>query len=82
MCDEPVSALDLSIQAQVLSLLTSLQNDLGLAMVFISHDLAVIGAVSDEILVMRDGVVVERGPTRRVLVEPEHPFTKSLVNLI
>jgi len=82
ICDEPVSALDLTIQAQVLALLTRLQQHLGLAMVFISHDLAVIAAVSDEILVMRDGVVVERGPARRVLVEPEHPFTKSLVNLI
>jgi len=82
VCDEPVSALDLSIQAQVLSLLTSLQNDLGLAMVFISHDLAVIGAVSDEILVMRDGVVVERGPAGQVLGKPRHPFTQALINLI
>jgi peptide/nickel transport system ATP-binding protein len=79
VCDEPVSALDLSVQAQVLELLRGLQRDLGLAMVFISHDLAVIAAMSDEILVMRDGEVVERGTAARVLGEPQHPFTKALL---
>ncbi|MGV8884837.1 MAG: dipeptide ABC transporter ATP-binding protein [Microbacteriaceae bacterium] len=79
VCDEPVSALDLQIQAQVLTLLESLQRDLGLSMVFISHDLAVIRQMSDEIVVMREGVVLERGAAACVLGEPQHPFTRQLV---
>ena len=79
VCDEPVSALDLRVQASVLALLESLQRDLGLAMVFISHDLGVIAQVSDEILVMRDGAIVERGPAADVLERPQHPFTRQLV---
>jgi len=79
VCDEPVSALDLTIQAQVLALLSSLQAELGLAMVFISHDLGVIAQVSDEILVMRDGRVVEAGPAAGVLGAPQHPFTRQLL---
>ncbi len=82
ICDEPVSALDLSIQAQVLELLAELQQRLGLAMVFISHDLAVIGQVSDDVLVMRDGVVVETGPAAAVLGSPRHPFTKQLLDSV
>jgi len=74
-----VSALDLRVQASVLALLEGLQRELGLAMVFISHDLGVIAQVSDEILVMRDGAIVERGAAADVLERPEHPFTKQLV---
>ena len=79
VCDEPVSALDLRVQASVLALLEGLQRDLGLAMVFISHDLGVIAQVSDEILVMRDGAIVERGRAADVLERPQHPFTRELV---
>ena len=79
VCDEPVSALDVSVQAQVLDLLVSLQREFGLAMVFISHDLGVIAHVSDEILVMAEGAVVESGPAARVLGEPRHPFTRQLL---
>jgi peptide/nickel transport system ATP-binding protein len=79
VCDEPVSALDLRVQASVLALLEGLQRDLGLAMVFISHDLGVIAQVSDEILVMRDGAIVERGAAVDVLERPQHPFTRELV---
>ncbi|MDH6181231.1 peptide/nickel transport system ATP-binding protein [Microbacteriaceae bacterium SG_E_30_P1] len=79
VCDEPVSALDAPIQARVLELLESLQRDLGLAMVFISHDLGVIAEVSDEIVVMKSGRVVESGPATTVLGSPEHPFTRELI---
>ena len=79
ICDEPVSALDLSIQAQALRLLADLQRDLGLAIVFISHDLGVIAALSDEILVMKDGAVVEHGSAGAVLHDPQHAFTRELL---
>jgi peptide/nickel transport system ATP-binding protein len=79
VCDEPVSALDVSIQAQVLDLLSDLQSELGVSYLFISHDLGVIHHISDRVLVMSEGKVVEHGSADDVLIRPQHPYTQSLV---
>ncbi|KAB2582136.1 hypothetical protein BS297_27385 [Rhodococcus erythropolis] len=77
--DEPVSALDASVQARVLDLLTVLQRKLGLTYLFVSHDLGVVNHMSDEVLVMKDGRVVESGSADDVLLRPEHPYTQELI---
>ncbi|GAB3833313.1 ABC transporter ATP-binding protein [Dactylosporangium cerinum] len=82
VCDEPVSALDVSIQAQVLDLLTDLQDELGVSYLFISHDLGVIHHVSDRILVMKDGRVVEHGTATEVFERPQHPYTRQLLTAV
>ncbi len=82
ICDEPVSALDVSIQAQILNLLKELQKKLGLTYIFITHDLAVVNHISDEILVMYLGQMVEKAPTEEIFRNPLHPYTKSLLNAI
>lgn len=82
ICDEAVASLDVSIQAQVLNLLSDIREETGVTYLFISHDLAVVRQVSDEVVVMRRGRIVERGPTSRVLVSPEHPYTVRLLDAI
>ncbi|MFE6888658.1 ABC transporter ATP-binding protein [Streptomyces sp. NPDC057694] len=77
--DEAVAALDVSIQAQILGLLDEIRRDTGVALVFVSHDLAVVQHVTDEVLVMRQGRAVEQGPTRRVLTAPTDPYTRLLL---
>jgi peptide/nickel transport system ATP-binding protein len=79
ICDEPVSALDVTVQARVLDLLDELQREHGLAVLFISHDLGVVQHMSDEVAVMRRGRVVERGPARAVLEAPAHDYTAALI---
>ncbi|MGI5437635.1 dipeptide ABC transporter ATP-binding protein [Streptomyces shenzhenensis] len=79
VCDEPVSALDVTTQAQVVALLGELQRELGLALVFVAHDLAVVRRVSDRVAVMRQGRVVESGPADEVYDSPQDPYTKQLL---
>jgi oligopeptide/dipeptide ABC transporter ATP-binding protein len=82
IADEPTTALDVTIQAQVLALMAGLQRDLGMAMIFITHDLGVIAQVADEVAVMYMGSIVEQGPVRAVLKSPAHPYTRGLIAAI
>jgi oligopeptide transport system ATP-binding protein len=82
VCDEPVSALDVSIQAQILNLLKDLQRDFSLTYLFISHDLAVVRTMSDEIAVMNQGKLVEVGPAEQVYLSPKDEYTKALFTAV
>ena len=82
ICDESVSALDVSVQAQVLNLLQDLQDEFGVSYIFISHDLAVMHYMSDEVLVMNQGAVVELGDSNDIYLRPQHPYTQKLLSAI
>jgi peptide/nickel transport system ATP-binding protein len=79
ICDEAVSALDLSVQAQLLNLLQDLQDEFGMSYVFISHDLAVVRYMSDEVMVMKDGEIVEMANSDEIYANPRHPYTQQLL---
>jgi ABC-type oligopeptide transport system ATPase subunit len=79
ICDEPVSALDVSIQAQILNLLRELQKELNISYIFISHDIGVVNYMSDTILVMNNGTIVESGEAKNVLLNPKEKYTKKLI---
>jgi peptide/nickel transport system ATP-binding protein len=79
ICDEPTSALDVSVQAQILNLLADLQRDEGLAMLFITHNLAAVGYLAHRVAVMKAGRIVELGPTRDILGHPQHAYTQALL---
>jgi peptide/nickel transport system ATP-binding protein len=80
IADEPTAFLDPSIQAKILKMMLNLQEQRGLSMLFITHDIAMARKVSDRIAVMFDGRIVEEGPANRIITEPRHPYTKSLIN--
>jgi peptide/nickel transport system ATP-binding protein len=82
VCDEPTSALDVSVQAQILNLLKSLQDRLGLAYLFITHNLAVVEYLAHEVAVMYLGRIVERGTVEEVLADPKHPYTRALLSAV
>ncbi|MEV0232650.1 ABC transporter ATP-binding protein [Nonomuraea sp. NPDC050786] len=82
LADEPTSALDVTVQAEVVGVLRRLRAERGLALLLVSHDLALVSTIADRVLVMKDGAVVESGPAAKVLAEPSHPYTRELLEAL
>jgi peptide/nickel transport system ATP-binding protein/oligopeptide transport system ATP-binding protein len=82
ICDEPVSALDVSVQAQIVNLLQDLQEEYGLTYLFIAHDLAVVEHISDDVLVMSEGKIVEQASAEAIYNDPQHPYTRKLLEAV
>ena len=82
ICDESVSALDVSVQAQILNLLNQLKEDLNLSYLFISHDLSVVRYMSDRIMVMKEGAIIESKEADELFANPEHDYSKKLLEAI
>jgi oligopeptide/dipeptide ABC transporter ATP-binding protein len=82
LCDEPTTALDVSIQDQILGLLQEIRTRMGMSIVFVSHDLAVLGELCDRLAIMYAGQVVETGPTEQVFADPQHPYTEALMRSV
>jgi len=82
IADEPTTALDVTIQAQILELMKDLQNRLGMAVIWITHDLGVIAGIADRVLVMYGGQIVEQAPTRELFKNPQHPYTRALLKTV
>lgn len=80
IADEPTTALDVSVQAQILDLLKDLQQELGMAMLFITHDLSIVRRIADRVAVMQNGELVEEADCRSLFSEPKHPYTQKLIN--
>ena len=80
IADEPTTALDVTIQAQILDLLAELKRDVGMSMLFITHDLTIVRKIADRVCVMKDGEIVEAGPTAEIFGNPQHPYTKMLLS--
>ncbi|GAB6903476.1 ABC transporter ATP-binding protein [Kineosporia succinea] len=82
IADEPTTALDVTVQAQILDLLAEVRRDTGAALILITHDLAVVSEVADQLIVMRDGSVVERGSAERIFSDPQHAYTQALLDAV
>ncbi|MGO5166232.1 MULTISPECIES: ABC transporter ATP-binding protein [unclassified Candidatus Paralachnospira] len=82
ICDEVTSALDVSVQAQIVELLYGLREEYGLAMLFISHDLALVQGLCERLMIMKDGKIIEAGETKKVLNDPENSYTRHLINSV
>jgi ABC-type dipeptide/oligopeptide/nickel transport system ATPase component len=82
LADEPTSALDVTVQAEVVGVLRRLRAERDLALLLVSHDLALVSTIADRVLVMKDGAVVESGPAAEVLAEPSHPYTRELLEAL